>query len=528
MIFIVPRFYRGKKGKNLMTGRLTIIAAAALTGWMVLFAPTPVVRADIFQWEYVNPADPSQGKRQSATLVPDGVGANIMRGSNLAHRNLTKAYLIGADLSPYYDFETYIPSDLTDANLSQADLTNARLWGGYLFNADFRQANLTNAYCRTAYLTGANLTGAVIRGANFQFTTLSQAQLYSTASYQARDLSGVLFTGAQFPGLNLAGQNLINADLSQANLTNADFSTGSIEFFYVSQGLTTNLTGANLSQADLTNADFSGVEAYGPEGEFYPYLGANLEGANLSGADTRGANFYLATLNGANTSNMIWPGGHIAGLDLTAGKLLVVRDDELSIGTDIPIVVDQHLTMAGSGTLRLAFEADPWGSTVSFAPGIPVALGGTLELSFASDVNVAAQIGRTIDPFDWTGVTPTGAFNVASSLSWDLSKLYDTGEVTLIGIGAGLAGDFNGDGVVDAADLAQWQGDFATNDGSDADLDGDSDGADFLTWQRLLGQGASAVTTTAPVPEPESAVAFALGIVLVTASRAGAGRRIRP
>jgi uncharacterized protein YjbI with pentapeptide repeats len=532
--FIVSRpvwIAKKVKVKNLMTNHPTISAVVALTAWTALLAPTPVTRADIFQWEYINPADPSMGRRQSATLVPDGVGANIMRGSNLAHRNLTKAYLIGADLSPIYDFETYIPSDLTGANLSQADLTNARLWNAYLFHADFRQANLTNAYCRTAYLTGANLTGAVIQGANLQFTTINQAQIYSTASYQARDLSGVLLSGAQLPGVNLAGQSLFNADLSQANLANADFATGSIDFFLVSQGLTTNLMGANLGQANLTNANFSGVDAYGPEGEFYPYLGANLDGANLSGADTRGANFYLASLNGANTSNMIQSGGRIAGLDLRGGASLGVRDyrripapHPAPIGP-IPIVVDERLTMDSTSWLILTFDADTWDSTISFAPGVPVALGGTLDLSFASDVNPASQLGRTIDVFDWTGVTPTGAFNVASALNWDLSNLYLTGEVTLIGIGADLAGDFSGDGVVDAVDLADWQGDFGLHDESDADGDGDSDGSDFLAWQRLLGQGTSAVTTTASVPEPESAVALALGIVLVTASRPYASER---
>ena len=36
--------------------------------------------------------------------------------------------------------------------------------------------------------------------------------------------------------------------------------------------------------------------------------------------------------------------------------------------------------MDATGTLRLVFDADPWDSTISFAPGIPVARGGTLEL----------------------------------------------------------------------------------------------------------------------------------------------------
>jgi hypothetical protein len=62
-------------------------------------------------------------------------------------------------------------------------------------------------------------------------------------------------------------------------------------------------------------------------------------------------------------------------------------------------------------------------------------------------------------------------------------------------------GDFNGDGVVDASDLAQWQADFAESDDSDANLDGASDGADFLQWQRQLGNGASAGALAVTVPE---------------------------
>ena len=44
-------------------------------------------RADIFQWEYINPADPSQGKRQSTTLAPDGAGVNAVPGVDLSGRD---------------------------------------------------------------------------------------------------------------------------------------------------------------------------------------------------------------------------------------------------------------------------------------------------------------------------------------------------------------------------------------------------------------------------------------------------------
>ena len=90
--------------------------------------------------------------------------------------------------------------------------------------------------------------------------------------------------------------------------------------------------------------------------------------------------------------------------------------------------------MGPGGTLRMVFEADAWDSTISFAPGIPVTLGGTLELTFADDVNLASQVGRTFDLFDWTGVNPTGAFAISSPYAWDLSNLYTTGEVTLTAV----------------------------------------------------------------------------------------------
>ena len=66
-----------------------------------------------------------------------------------------------------------------------------------------------------------------------------------------------------------------------------------------------------------------------------------------------------------------------------------------------------------------------------------------------------------------------------------------------------LAGDFNGDDLVDGADFAQWQTDYGVNNHSDADGDGDSDGADFLIWQRHASGVAGPLASTA-VPEPGS------------------------
>ena len=44
------------------------------------------------------------------------------------------------------------------------------------------------------------------------------------------------------------------------------------------------------------------------------------------------------------------------------------------------------------------------------------------------------MVGSTFDLFDWTGVTPTGAFAISSRYFWDLSNLCTTGEVALTAI----------------------------------------------------------------------------------------------
>ncbi len=64
-----------------------------------------------------------------------------------------------------------------------------------------------------------------------------------------------------------------------------------------------------------------------------------------------------------------------------------------------------------------------------------------------------------------------------------------------------LPADFNHDGAVNSTDLAVWKGSYHLTAGGDADSDGDTDGADFLLWQKQVGS-SSAQAATATVPEP--------------------------
>jgi hypothetical protein len=90
--------------------------------------------------------------------------------------------------------------------------------------------------------------------------------------------------------------------------------------------------------------------------------------------------------------------------------------------------------MAEGSALQLNFDADPWDSLISFQSDIPVQLGGALELTFSDEVDVASQRGRTLRIFDWTGVSPSGQFEIRSPYVWDATNLYTTGEVSLIAV----------------------------------------------------------------------------------------------
>ncbi|MGE3240169.1 MAG: pentapeptide repeat-containing protein [Pirellulales bacterium] len=593
-----------------------------MTALLMLNMLAPIVRADIYQWEYVNPANPNEGKRQSATVVPDGVGVNAEPGAQLANRNLTKAYLVSAALigQEVYDSDGFlayrIPTDLSGTNLSQADLAGAFLDDANLVNANLRQANLTNARFHFTKLTDADFGNSDVRGAFFLGLVgaeLSAGQLYSTQSYQDHDLTGIQVISNHLSNLQLGGQNLTNASFGASilnganlsssdarggqfyytNLSGADFAHANLENadFDVAELSGANFTGAKLSNVNFTNviltgADFSGADIRGAnfsrdhysvpsstgitaaqlsstasfqahdlrdiklgnnnlaginlagqnltnsnlaaewgcdENGCVVFPGADLTGADLNGADTRGANFQMAVMTDAVTSNLIEGNGHIAGLDLTAGKSLVVRDYEGNPAASppsspLPIVVDQQMSMDYTGSLRIVFDADAWDSTISFTPGISVTRAGTLALDFAPEVNVAAQIGRTLRLFNWSGVAPTGTFNIASPYAWNLSKLYTTGEATLLAVSK-LPGDFNGNGIVDAADYSVWRNGLGSTYTS----------ADYDVWKAHFGQaiggGSEAQFSNFAVPEPASAVLLALGAVAMGRKWSRCGKR---
>ena len=149
-----------------------------------------------------------------------------------------------------------------------------------------------------------------------------------------------------------------------------------------------------------------------------------------------------------------------------------------------------------------------------------LALNGTLDLALINDFTPAA--GQSFNLFDWSSVNGQFTNLVLPSLAgitWNTSQLYTDGVLSLVA--AGLPGDYNQDGKVDAADYTVWR-DHLGSDTALANDDTPGVGADdYARWKTHFGEASTGSGAggaagegyqTVAVPEPAL-----LALVLVAA-----------
>jgi hypothetical protein len=95
------------------------------------------------------------------------------------------------------------------------------------------------------------------------------------------------------------------------------------------------------------------------------------------------------------------------------------------------------------------------------------------------------------------------------------------------------AADFDGNFVVDGADLTEWRDGFGTATGAsagdgDADGDYDVDGRDFLIWQRQFANGQLVSATETVVPESSATWLIVMAWIGLARGRSGSKGRFRP
>ncbi|QDV73223.1 dockerin type I repeat-containing protein [Botrimarina mediterranea] len=101
--------------------------------------------------------------------------------------------------------------------------------------------------------------------------------------------------------------------------------------------------------------------------------------------------------------------------------------------------------------------------------------------------------------------------------AWRIDNILVTGDLLF------RPGDFNGDGLVDAADYTVWRDAVGTANPSlaDANRDGQVNASDYEVWASNYGSSSSGVTSTVlqSVPEPTTAVLLALGTLAAVGCR---------
>jgi hypothetical protein len=127
----------------------------------------------------------------------------------------------------------------------------------------------------------------------------------------------------------------------------------------------------------------------------------------------------------------------------------------------------------------------------------------------------------SFDIIDWGSLSGTFAAvtlpTLSSGLTWNTSQLYDTGILSV-----GLSGDYNQNGVVDAADYVVWRNNLGstTNLTADGDVNGIVDSGDYNYWRARFGNTAGATSSsTAAVPEPMTGVLICLAAGAILLSR---------
>ncbi|HEX6963623.1 MAG TPA: autotransporter-associated beta strand repeat-containing protein [Lacipirellula sp.] len=262
----------------------------------------------------------------------------------------------------------------------------------------------------------------------------------------------------------------------------------------------------NLANATLANRQSASGSITFSFGEIHVDANSNLSGF-VGGSGTR--------------ADTVWEIGHLNTNSNIAGNITDPGGNNTAAEPDRPAI--SSLVKVGSGTLTLTGAKSYTGDTtveagtlsidaayLSDTADVYLLTGAMLNLSFAG--------ADTIDSLFFNGVSEAvGTYGaIGSGATFERNYLTGTGLLQVTTQAATpIPGDFDGNGVVDAADLAQWRGDFG-GAGSDADADGDSDGADFLVWQRNLGAGTPPIqVSAAAVPEPASAALLTLGSLAV-------------
>ncbi|MFO0789651.1 MAG: hypothetical protein U0805_09335 [Pirellulales bacterium] len=206
-----------------------------------------------------------------------------------------------------------------------------------------------------------------------------------------------------------------------------------------------------------------------------------------------------------------------------------IRSSRLQLVLDAAPIVDGSGVPQNLGLFDVAFSDVAGTSTTGtgdLGDFFSSADGSTL---YTQDAIVSANFaGSTYNwKISYTGnITWAGTPGVDYGNAGQVLSLSGIGgnDVVLVGLSSvivpqGVPGDYNNNGVVDAADYVLWRNGGPLQ--NEVDAPGTVNGADYTAWRARFGNtsGAGAGLGSAAVPEPAAVVLAVLGIVAAVARR---------
>lgn len=179
------------------------------------------------------------------------------------------------------------------------------------------------------------------------------------------------------------------------------------------------------------------------------------------------------------------------------------------------LAVDGSFSQSAVGKLRIDLGGTAAGSYDTLAVSGTAMLGGTLEADLSG--LFAPLLGNTFEVVSAMGGL-TGTFAAADLPALGAGKMWRINySATAVTLAVKLAGDYNDNGVVDAADYNVWRDLLGRT--FDPRADGNTDGvinlADFNLWKANFGTtaGAGALSLGQAVPEPSACICAAIAVL---------------
>ena len=531
----MPMIWDPAHGTRDLQSVLAPIVGSALNGWTLNFAYAISADGRWVAGEGNSPSSPNQA--WMAYLPEQTKWAAEMSGTWDAATNWEGLFVPGTTDDVVIDPVAVLTVTGPNSNRIVKSLT---LGGSGTGRATLALSGITGELQATSSAT-INADGELLLadGRIFTAATLSNSGVLRGSGTVNANLTN-LASGEVRVG---SGQSLLVNGASQSNTGKLEVIGGSLEFIgsmtnATSTGLVTGRSatlrftgglanngslllssGDNDVSGDITNnASGKVMVAGGAHATFYDDLTQNGTLQVIKVGSTTSVAVFAGAFTGSGGSS---GGGDIFFLgDLRPGNspAIVNFANNIGLGANASLDIELGGTANGSGYDSVAVAGAATldgGLSVSLIDGFVPSIGNTFEILTATG--------------GISGAFATESLPAPIGLTWDV--VYGANSVLLTVITApAVPGDYNQNGVVDAADYIVWRNTLGqTGAGLAADGDGNQevDSGDYQVWRTHFGQTAGSGSGAGiAVPEPSASVLLLLAVAGVPIRRRNAARTV--